>query len=152
VFSFCIYVPYQDQGPFRTIGYRDNGCVIHFSGFLLYTDSGVYLTLGIFHMNTLHELQHWYLAQCNEDWEHTYGVSIGTLDNPGWSITIELTDTQLENKPFPAHSYGIKEEAETSGDNWLICKVEDRKFIGYGGPMKLQEILDTFLSWAKQHA
>lgn len=35
-------------------------------------------------------LQDWYCSQCNGDWEHGYGVSIETLDNPGWSLKIEL--------------------------------------------------------------
>jgi hypothetical protein len=32
----------------------------------------------------LNELQVWYGAQCNGSWEHTYGIKIETLDNPGW--------------------------------------------------------------------
>jgi hypothetical protein len=71
-------------------------------------------------MNKLRELRRRYLAQCNEDWERTYGLSIGTLDNPGWSVTIELTGTPLENTLYPGCSYGVRDEAETGGDNWLI--------------------------------
>jgi Immunity protein 53 len=32
----------------------------------------------------LTQLQSWYVAQCNGDWEHTCGISIETVDNPGW--------------------------------------------------------------------
>ena len=35
--------------------------------------------------DSLNWLMQWYLGECNNDWEHTYGVEIGTLDNPGWS-------------------------------------------------------------------
>jgi hypothetical protein len=28
-------------------------------------------------------LQDWHAGQCDGDWEHSYGVDIGTLDNPG---------------------------------------------------------------------
>jgi hypothetical protein len=35
-------------------------------------------------------LQEWYLEQCDREWEHEYGIKIGTLDNPGWTITIDL--------------------------------------------------------------
>src|SRR4051812_33664431 len=45
--------------------------------------------------DALYLLQWWYLAQCNDAWEH-FGVGIGTLDNPGWSVRVELTDTSLE--------------------------------------------------------
>jgi len=58
-------------------------------------------------MSSLQELQEWYLSQCNEDWEHTYGVSIGTIDNPGWSLEVELSDTSLENINYEEYSYGV---------------------------------------------
>jgi hypothetical protein len=100
-------------------------------------------------MSALAKLQEWYLAQCNEDWEHTYGVSIGTLDNPGWSLTVELTDTYLEAVKFVEHSYGVGADGHASGNEWLICRIEDRKFVGYGGPRKLEEMISVFLSWAE---
>jgi hypothetical protein len=28
-------------------------------------------------------LMRWYAAHCDGEWEHTYGVVIDTLDNPG---------------------------------------------------------------------
>jgi hypothetical protein len=85
-------------------------------------------------MESLTELQRWYLDQCDEDWEHSYGVTIGTLDNPGWSLTIDLVDTALEGKPFEPIQYGMLNEAETSEDEWIHCKVEDNKFTAFGGP------------------
>jgi hypothetical protein len=30
----------------------------------------------------------WYTKQCNGDWEHSYGIRIDTIDNPGWSLTL----------------------------------------------------------------
>ncbi|MCP5347672.1 MAG: immunity 53 family protein [Gammaproteobacteria bacterium] len=103
-------------------------------------------------MSILQELQEWYLSQCNEDWEHTYGVSIGTLDNPGWSLEVELTDTGLEDLEFKEQSCGVGEDAESSGNDWMICKVKENIFIGYGGPRKLEEIIAVFLNWAKSNA
>lgn len=103
-------------------------------------------------MSTIEELQGWYLSQCNGDWKHTYGVEIGTLDNPGWSLTVELADTDVDGKPYAEFSYGIGEEAELSGSNWLITKIESNKFIGYGGPHKLDELISVFLAWAKSNA
>ena len=32
--------------------------------------------------STLTWLQAWYMSNCNGDWEHGYGVSVRTLDNP----------------------------------------------------------------------
>ena len=103
-------------------------------------------------MESIKDLQEWYLSQCNEDWEHTYGVAIGTLDNPGWSLQVDLVDTDLYGLEYREYSYGVAEEAETSGDNWLITKVESGKFIGYGGPRKLDELIKLFLAWAQRNA
>jgi len=100
-------------------------------------------------MDSLNQLQKWYYSQCNGDWEHGYGIKIDTLDNPGWSIKIDLHGTELENKAFQEHSYGMGKDAETSGDNWLICKIEDKVFKGFSGPFKLEEMIRAFLGWAQ---
>ncbi len=91
----------------------------------------------------LDDVQTWYATQCDGDWEHSFGVHINTLDNPGWSVKIDLDGTLLKNKPF--------EQVETtqSEQHWLVCKVEGNKFIGYGDPGRLEEILAIFLKWAK---
>jgi len=99
-------------------------------------------------MSALQDIEVWYLSQCNEIWEHSYGVRIGTIDNPGWSVEIELKDTNLMNKAFSARTYGVHEHSADPENNWIYCNVEDNKFIGYGGPKKLEEILNIFLTWA----
>jgi hypothetical protein len=101
-------------------------------------------------MDSFTRLQQWYLAQCDEDWEHSYGVRIETLDNPGWGLDIDLIDTALEEKPFQPVHYGMFEEAETSGHEWIFCKVENGKFSASGGPLKLNEIIDIFLKWSEE--
>ena len=88
-------------------------------------------------------LQQWYLRQCDGDWEHAFGVTIGTLDNPGWYVTVDLTETELEGRPYD----GYHREAEP--DNWVHCEVVDDKFRGYGGPNNLTEILERFRNWAE---
>jgi hypothetical protein len=37
-------------------------------------------------MSCIERIQKWYLEQCNGDWEHSYGIEITTMDNPGWYI------------------------------------------------------------------
>jgi len=73
-------------------------------------------------------LESWYLSQCNGEWEHSYGIKIDTLDNPGWSISISLLGTELEHKPFDAL------EQERSENDWLNCRLKDGSFEGFGGP------------------
>ena len=97
-------------------------------------------------MSTLARLEAWYLRQCNGDWEHQYGVTIDPLDNPGWSVTIDLTGTKLERVPYNRLSQNAP-----SDQNWLDCRVERGKWKGVGAPLKLNELLEEFLSWAEKH-
>ena len=94
-------------------------------------------------MSVLDDLQKWYASNCNGEWQEEYGVEIGTLDNPGWSVTIDLNDTNLEGKEFQPIENHLSEES------WVECRVEENKFRGYGDPSKLEEILKVFIDWAK---
>jgi len=82
----------------------------------------------------IEELQRWYESQCDGDWEHEFGVKIGTLDNPGWMVDIDLEGTSLE-------------DMEPERD-WISCDVRENTFRGRGGPLKLGRILRVFLDWA----
>ncbi|MEK4057243.1 immunity 53 family protein [Paenibacillus sp. FSL F4-0087] len=93
-------------------------------------------------MNTLTWVQNWYYENCYGDWEHSYGVKIDTVDNPGWSVEINLTDTYLENVPFESI------EEERNDQDWFYCIVRDGVFHGAGGAMNLEEILIYFENWA----
>lgn len=96
-------------------------------------------------MDLLQRIQRWYTINCNGDWEHSYGISIWhgisiqTLDNPGWMVTINLEDTCLinDNSPYILH--------DRSTTDWIGYKVESKKFEGVGGPENLSEILSYFL-------
>jgi hypothetical protein len=99
-------------------------------------------------MSNLAKLQEWYFSQCDDDWEHSYGVHVETLDNPGWHLVIDLVGTALSEKPFTEQSLGMGEQAMTSGNEWFHCVVKDNKFVGAGGPRKLEEMIGIFLAWA----
>jgi hypothetical protein len=43
--------------------------------------------------NLLPRLQRWYHSQSDGTWEHASGVRIETLDNPGWSLKVDLRGT-----------------------------------------------------------
>ncbi|WP_444888917.1 immunity 53 family protein [Microbulbifer sp. JMSA008] len=101
------------------------------------------------HGKAIKELEEWYFSQCNEDWEHTYGIEIGTLDNPGWFLKVDITDTDIEEKEYEGFSYGVGDDAEASGNDWIIKKLEGGKFVGYGGAHKLSELIKLFLKWVK---
>ena len=100
--------------------------------------------------NTIGRLQQWYISNCDGAWEQDWGVEIGTLDNPGWSIKIDLKGTSLEDLPFDEFGYGVGNDAEES-DDWVLCRTTDGVFEAFGGPANLEEMLVRFLDWADGH-
>ena len=95
-------------------------------------------------------LQSWYERHCNGEWEHRYGVSIYTLDNPGWGVKIDLTGTELDGGIMPevGSVEGAMASSEAGDRNWLHCHVRDNQFQGHGGPLELAAILEVFQNWA----
>ncbi|HWD26537.1 MAG TPA: immunity 53 family protein [Rhizomicrobium sp.] len=84
-------------------------------------------------------LQRYYRSQCDGTWEHQSGFKIDTLDNPGWSIRFAIDETDLADVPFaPVH-------IERSEHDWVICRVQDGKFEGAGGPQNLT----IFRAWVE---
>jgi len=83
-------------------------------------------------------LERWYQAQCSGDWEHQYGVRIGTLDNPGWSLDVDLVHTAAAGRTKEPR---IVERSET---DWIFCEVKDGVFRARGGPGNLVELLGAF--------
>lgn len=92
----------------------------------------------------IQRLQAWYLARCDGEWEHRYGIDIGTLDNPGFCLRVDLMGTPLEPRPFSPVN------VERSEQDWYHCWVEDQQFHGAGGARNLEDLLRTFLEWAEQ--
>lgn len=80
----------------------------------------------------------WYAENCNGDWEHNNGVLIETLDNPGWSIQIDLSDTILSGKKLEEISIDI------SDSNWYRVSSNGSSFIGAGDQHKLKVLLESF--------
>ena len=90
----------------------------------------------------LGQLAHWYSAQCNGDWEHTY-ITIETVDNPGWYFKEEITDANLAGRAFEEIS-----DSEADEKNYLVCMVRDRAFVGSCALYRLHEVISIFLRWA----
>jgi hypothetical protein len=97
-----------------------------------------------FMQSTLGRLSLWYATQCDGDWEHDSGVTIETLDNPGWRITIRLNGTVLENEPFDAY-----EDQFSHSEEWLRCWRENLTFHAACAPKRLEDAILIFLAWAK---
>src|SRR4051812_27638192 len=73
-------------------------------------------------MTALERLQAWYFNQCDGDWEHGHGVRIETLDNPGWSLKVNLLDTDLEDRVF------ARIEIERTTMDWLHAWKAENEF------------------------
>ena len=104
-------------------------------------------------MESLDDLQVWYASQCDGDWEHSYGIRIETLDSadpklgrgapPGWFVTVELDDTELEDRPFAELKDNYDEETA-----WMRCWRDGTSFKGACGPLRLGDVIEAFLVWA----
>src|SRR5579859_3791897 len=92
-------------------------------------------------VTSLTRLQAWYFNQCDGDWEHQFGVKIDTLDNPGWSLHIDLSHTSLNGREFQP----IK--IERSENDWVFASRTATKFELACGPVNLEEGVALFCDW-----
>lgn len=89
-------------------------------------------------MSALQWIQAWYQSQCDGDWEHQHGITINTLDNPGWSLKIDISNTELENLEL---DYRL---IEISDDDWYGFKADKYTFEAFGDPTKLETLIMKF--------
>jgi immunity protein 53 of polymorphic toxin system len=98
-------------------------------------------------------LQQWFSAHCDGEWEHGFGITIETLDNPGWIVRICVEGTRLEFAQFKPVKTDVSET------DWIQCRIVERqkgfsslnyrRFEGFGGALNLPDILQTFRTWAE---
>ncbi len=81
-------------------------------------------------------LSEWYHSQCNDEWEHGYGIDLSTIDNPGFSIDVDLTGTKLENVNYKETKIDYEDEL-----NWISVFKKDNKLRGVCGPLMLSKML-----------
>ena len=93
-------------------------------------------------MTTIKRLEAWFLGQCDGDWEHSTGITISTLDNPGWSVVVNLSRTSIEGQSFQS----IK--VERTEQDWLHAWRTEIEFNIACGPENLEESLTLFCEWA----
>ena len=83
-------------------------------------------------------IQDWYKLNCNGDWEHSYGYSIATIDNPGWTIRIDLSETPLENLEFN-EEYQNKEKEH----DWFFIKNKEKVLNFFPALVALASFIET---------
>lgn len=81
----------------------------------------------------------WYVRECDDDWEHSYGVKI------------DLRETSLEGRTFAA------EHGEPASDihewrekgSWWIAKANGTSFSAACGPTDLSSVIGLFRDWSE---
>lgn len=92
---------------------------------------------------TLAWLQAWYAARCDGDWEHGGGISIETLDNPGWLLRVDVVGTPLEVRSLDSR------EIHRSAHDWVSIRLVEGRFQAACGPLNLGEAIHEFRLWAE---
>lgn len=85
-------------------------------------------------------LEDWYDSQCDDGWEHNYGIKIETIDNPGWEITIDLDEIK-EKITLAKIEWKIIGDFESK---WIGYKIENNKFNGACSPKNLNLLIFVF--------
>jgi hypothetical protein len=68
-------------------------------------------------------------------------VRLDTLDNPGWTLEIDLRGTGAENRTLEP----IK--IERTEKDWIHYRVAEKKFRAAMGPQNLAEGIEAFFRW-----
>ena len=88
-------------------------------------------------------LQKWYIQQL--DLWGFQGIRIGTIDNPGWSVKINLNNIDTNNHPFVPCEFNL--DSDNDELNWYYCIQRNSNYEAAGGPLKLAKILECFRYW-----
>ncbi|MEJ6791253.1 MAG: immunity 53 family protein [Lacinutrix sp.] len=83
-------------------------------------------------------IQNWFKNNCDGDWEHGNGIQITTIDNPGWDVEIDISNTSLTNIEIP---WILN---ENSKQDWYAVKIENQVFNASGDFGKLTFLLGLF--------
>lgn len=94
-------------------------------------------------VSALKKLSDWYLAQCDGLWEHRWGLSITTIDNPGFALEINLEGTPLADVEFER----VDVDYDTD-DHWYTCWKEASTFNAAGSPSRIEDMIEHFLAWS----
>ena len=95
-------------------------------------------------MDQLKKLMEWYSCQCNGDWEHQYGICLQTIDNPGWQLEIDLSETILCGREFPDF------KLENGEEDWYFCRVRNEKFEGFCSINRIEDVMSKFFLWVEE--
>lgn len=90
-------------------------------------------------------LQEWLLDHSDGEWEHDEGVTIESLDNPGWLLRVALTGTDLEG--------AVLDKRELNGESasWVHAWADGTTFDAAAGPLGLGAAIEEFRRFVLRH-
>ena len=97
------------------------------------------------------DLIEWYRSQCDDSWEHQHGIKLDTLDNPGWMLTVDLIDTNLQGKRMIELREGISSTEHPVSPLWIHCSVSDNHFSGACDPSQVARLFNVFNQFRCSH-
>lgn len=100
-------------------------------------------------LDILEWLTAWYVEQCESGKVSNCRISIRTVDNPGWSITISTKGLAVRKEDLEKIFNATGWPREIIGTDWMDATIEGEFFRGHGGPEKLEMLLATFKSLVK---
>ena len=89
-------------------------------------------------MEIIDWIQNWFKDNCDGNWEKGEVIQITTLDNPGWDIEIDISNTSLANIEI---NWILNENTK---QDWYGVKIENQKFNAAGDSKKLEFLLNLF--------
>lgn len=89
-------------------------------------------------IEVLEWIQNWFKDNCDGEWEKSEVIQITTIDNPGWEVEIDISNTSIANTTI---NWILNENDK---QDWYGVKIEDQKFTAAGDPEKLIFLLGLF--------
>ncbi|MEH6745301.1 MAG: immunity 53 family protein [Maribacter arcticus] len=89
-------------------------------------------------MEILDWIQDWFKNNCDGNWEHGEVIQITTIDNPGWEVEIDISNTSIATMNL---EWILNEKSK---DDWYGVKIMNQKFIAAGDAGKLKFLLGLF--------
>ncbi len=86
----------------------------------------------------------WYKANCDGDWEHSYGVKIETTEE-GRGFQADLADTAYATDDI------ARRESRRSDADWLVVELHDGAYRASGGGCSLIDIVARVVAYVRVH-
>ena len=65
-------------------------------------------------LTSLEVIEDWFSSKCDGDWEHQFGFTLESTDNPGWLVTLDMSSVVPESVQGWREGFGDKVEVSRS--------------------------------------